>query len=757
MYHNRFLDVIKVSCVVIIIYLLYLFGLPSASSASTTIKQQPTNIIVRGKHDHRTFTLSISTSTTNQTNSPAPKQTIREHNIEPWFFIKRGAGCFEIEISKNINIVIFVICKNNNAAQLFQLNQHQIITKTNTNMCLSIDSTKQTVIIEKCLDLNHPKLNKQLWYHTQYNKNAAKSRQAGTQYTSIRLHTKIQEKKIKCITLSTLTPTPTSIVSIKNCADYISQHNFKDRSTQTFYFVKERNNKFAYLIVLPSDLVSVSTKVDQFRKKTRQLYPTTPIIFIHTTHWLNTSSKDDSLHLHEFHIYDNKKNTDDNNNNNNNNRIINRVKEILESNQIEKIVTTNIDGFLTSESDLEILSNTLENNPTILAAGGYIIGKGNVLHRNCYTAVDVDNTNEIEWVAGYHDTTKPTMYNRKCMVCDRIAKPLLIRSKDISVILQQELDIKETITNWKNVQKLWIQSISTSRLATCAHFVTTNHAFEAKASMLHPPDSSPSLTTIHPITKIWKKTSPCRKEPKKNKAMWNMLKYSIQALQKNEDYNGVLVQSGLLMQTIKLGTIAPWDHDLDLDISLKHCGTASSNIHGPGSDITKGCTRFVPTIKKIVNSLTETKAIGKPDGFGADRWLTSKENRGWANIRMELEFYFRATAWADICTVNKFFQLMDTWEICLKKLRDHSIKHTKTYKKSRWLQMDLHLKFLDMKHVLWMDLVGYGEIDEEIRVGVYYNAKNLELWHMEYIDLGYGSSYLDHPWECEWKCVLHYV
>ena len=111
MYHNRFLDVIKVSCVVIIIYLLYLFGLPSASSASTTIKQQPTNIFVRGKHHHRTSTLSISTSITNQTNLPAPKQTIREHNTEPWFFIKRGAGCFEIEISKNINIVIFGICK----------------------------------------------------------------------------------------------------------------------------------------------------------------------------------------------------------------------------------------------------------------------------------------------------------------------------------------------------------------------------------------------------------------------------------------------------------------------------------------------------------------------------------------------------------------------------------------------------------------------------------------------------------------------
>ena len=147
-------------------------------------------------------------------------------------------------------------------------------------------------------------------------------------------------------------------------------------------------------------------------------------------------------------------------------------------NDFDQVVFANVESTLTSESDLQILSNTLESNPHLLGAGGMLIGEGNVLHRNCYTAVDVDK-DVMGWVAGYHNVTQPTKYSRRCMVCDRIAKPILTWKINWTVLLRAELEKKYTIVDdWSTSTSLWVTSLSaTQRFASCPHFVAINNAF----------------------------------------------------------------------------------------------------------------------------------------------------------------------------------------------------------------------------------------------------------------------------------------
>jgi hypothetical protein len=43
---------------------------------------------------------------------------------------------------------------------------------------------------------------------------------------------------------------------------------------------------------------------------------------------------------------------------------------------------------------------------------------------------------------------------------------------------------------------------------------------------------------------------------------------------------------------------------------------------------------------------------------------------------------------------------------------------------------------------------------DELRVGLNYDKSTKELWHMEYIDMAYGNTWLENPWACEWKYDL---
>ena len=99
------------------------------------------------------------------------------------------------------------------------------------------------------------------------------------------------------------------------------------------------------------------------------------------------------------------------------------------------------------------------------------------------------------------------------------------------------------------------------------------------------------------------------------------------------------------------------------------------------------------------------------------------------------------------------------------KLRKDSLKSS--FKTSGILQVDLHVKpgieGSHAKNRLLVDLVGppgSGESDgtvDEMRVSVYYDEATRELWHMEYIGVEYGNSWLEHPWECQWKYTLMYA
>lgn len=40
---------------------------------------------------------------------------------------------------------------------------------------------------------------------------------------------------------------------------------------------------------------------------------------------------------------------------------------------------------------------------------------------------------------------------------------------------------------------------------------------------------------------------------------------------------------------------------------------------------------------------------------------------------------------------------------------------------------------------------------DELRVAMHYDAQTKTLFHMEYIDVAFGESWLEHPWLCEWK------
>jgi hypothetical protein len=224
------------------------------------------------------------------------------------------------------------------------------------------------------------------------------------------------------------------------------------------------------------------------------------------------------------------------------------------------------------------------------------------------------------------------------------------------------------------------------------------------------------------------------------------------------------------MQSLKLGTIAPWDHDFDLSIAFNDCGGKYSAKTGMGSDVHLGCQHFLLSIENIVKHFillqktTEIEWI--PDGYGEKRWFINSKNKGFAQIRMTMPFYFRDSAWGKICKRTEDYQLLESWSSCLNKQRIES-NSIINYKKSKWIQMDLHnkpgIKPSNIQKQLYIDLIGPpGSVRklgqtykvDELRVGLHYNKLNRELWFMEFIDIQYGSSWLEHPWYCKWKYEL---
>lgn len=123
----------------------------------------------------------------------------------------------------------------------------------------------------------------------------------------------------------------------------------------------------------------------------------------------------------------------------------------------------------------------------------------------------------------------------------------------------------------------------------------------------------------------------------------------------------------------------------------------------------------------------------------------------------------------DVCFGDLFNSLFEFFfgynSFNRRKLRKDSLKSS--FKTSGILQVDLHvkpgIKGSHAKNRLLVDLVGppgSGESDgtvDEMRVGVYYDDSTRELWHMEYIGVEYGNSWLEHPWECRWKYPLKYA
>ena len=114
--------------------------------------------------------------------------------------------------------------------------------------------------------------------------------------------------------------------------------------------------------------------------------------------------------------------------------------------------------------------------------------------------------------------------------------------------------------------------------------------------------------------------------------MWNMLKFTIKSLNNRKHFVAATVQSGLLLQALKLGAIAPWDHDIDLNIAFSNCGQQHQIQRvGQGKDVREGCPNFLPAMERAVEYLRATGDVGVPAGFGEKDWFTNS-NRGWANI-----------------------------------------------------------------------------------------------------------------------------
>jgi hypothetical protein len=647
-------------------------------------------------------------------------------------------------------------------------------------MCLTHATTTKNLIVDTCKATQHT----QHWVQDRAsNVRKAQGVTAAPHYTGVRLHT----KDFQCVAAPTLvveswTTWPnqqdtSQWMTVRKCNAYDSTYFFKDISKERFYFVQEKRIQRPVVVVLPevtatTTLLQVQQHQLQFEQKFRKVQATAPLLFVHLNGMLG---KDDQDQPNQQNIFKSTKNNVYHFDATDATLFMQKIEHTLATFSSDQILFANVESALTSESDVQVLSNTLEKNPGLIGAGGFLIGQGSVLHRNCYTAVNAfqkntPTTKGLGWVAGYNALTVETKHAKRCMVCDRVAMPLLSRKKDVGVLLRLQLSFSTATATgdaWQNQlsSPLWMTTVVSTpfrprRLASCPHFVALNDAFAATATVLNPPGIDRATTSVFPITTTWKEESPCRnkqaKQEKKALAMWEMLKGTLHSLQKETTFVGSSIQSGFLMQSLKLGTIAPWDHDIDLDLAFSDCGSRK-NIYtsGPGQDVAKGCKRFLPAIKNLVNGLQKSKRVGIPDGFGKKRWMPNNQNLGWANVRMKVPFAYRQSAWADVCERGDDFILRESWHDCLAKLRKDSKKTE--YQTYQWLQMDLHvkpgIKGSKIHQQLFIDLVGPSASDE-LRVGLHYDKATRALWHMEYIDIQYGSSWLEHPWDCPWKYQL---
>ena len=502
-----------------------------------------------------------------------------------WFAIRRGAGCLRVEKDE---IVHYGNCRGNDSSQLWtKLNDNRIVSKLNEDvpMCLAHTADFMSLVLEPCDDKI---ASNQIWIHDRKsNMKKMKGVTAMPQYLGVRIHT----KDFKCLMTPSLKVSSfhfwrkarTTPMLIHDCNTDHSQYNFHDMSKEIFYFVQEKRIQRPVIVILPTTTEtntpnSIERKRKLFITRYRKLEINAPILFVHS------NSKAIHKNTVENYVYD----FDASNQN-----IYTQMIEKLSTFSSDQILFANVESSLTSESDLQVLSNTLEKNEHLLGVGGFLIGQGDVLHRNCYTAVNFENqyerekdsmgreANDVEkddlgWVAGYNDLTIPTKYDKRCMVCDRIAKPILTRMKDVSILLKMELSLLtiESTDLWKTYSSVWMTSVSSSssiiqrnfpwmtfldsssslyrssnnrRFASCPHFVALNDIFTEKSTILRPPGTK-SYNIVFPITTTWEENSPCRnKKAKQNKkaiGMWEMLKGTISSLKSEEKYVGVSLEDG---------------------------------------------------------------------------------------------------------------------------------------------------------------------------------------------------------------------
>lgn len=221
------------------------------------------------------------------------------------------------------------------------------------------------------------------------------------------------------------------------------------------------------------------------------------------------------------------------------------------------------------------------------------------------------------------------------------------------------------------------------------------------------------------------------------------------------------------MQSLKLGTIGigPWDHDLVLSIAFNDCGKYHTTTTGMSADLSKECQSFVSALEHITKYLEETGFAGKLDRKNVKTSVSNPTITEQGQIKMTMPFYFRSSSWSSYCSANEHYDLTESWSSCLKKQRLASKKND--WGKSHTLSMDVNLKSGieggNTFNQLYVDLVGpLGSVHtlgkefevDELRVGLNYDKSTKELWHMEYIDMAYGNTWLENPWACEWKYDL---
>ena len=491
--------------------------------------------------------------------------------ISPYFAIRRGAGCLDVDAKTNI--VHFNKCRYNAPSQLFKKASNNLIRSKyhatsgrRTPMCLGFGGKVSRKVIHLIVEPCRRNKPSQQWMHDQIsNAKKAPGVTSAPQYTGVRLHT----RDFQCIvTPSLIVPSTTdkkrdnsfNKIKIQQCNAYKTVYMFKDISKEVFYFVPENNIQRPVIVVMQTSHWTQKIQVQLFVTRWRRTHATAPILFVHVhpstaTSKLFDKSKNNHNHPNIYH-FDARQPT-----------VVQQIQDQLAAFPSNQIIFANVEARLTSESDVQVLSNTLDTNPQLIGVGGMVIGQGNVLHRNCYTAINYNRTEKTGWVAGYHHLTIETKYQKRCMVCDRVAKPILTRRNDVAALLKHELAPLTATWNHAMSSPVWVTSLKTlssvnRRLASCPHFVALNDAFKTTSTLLKPPMAPGVLIEIIPITTVWKEDSPCqnKKAKQKEKAidMWKLLKGTLRSLTKEPTFVGAMITDGLLMQALKLGTIGPW-------------------------------------------------------------------------------------------------------------------------------------------------------------------------------------------------------